>query len=343
VPFTKSANKLELSLEVRRYSLPFLHAVRTSHGTWAAREGLYVKVERPNGTVGYGEAAPVPGFGRESVDEDEAACRTLGGEATEQAIGQLKGTHPALFNALSCALGTPDVVPLHGSLGVAALLPSGRAALEAAPAKADIGFRVFKWKVGVGAADDEIAILDDLLAALPTGSRIRLDANGAWNRRSASLWLSRASERPVEFVEQPVAPSSKGADDTLLGLASDFPVPIALDESIVADGDVGRWLDLGWPGFFIIKPALLADPKGVLAHLAKAGARVVFSSSLETAIGGQAALRLAFSWPGAKTALGFGVWPLFADPRFDGPEAVPFIRSEDVERINPEELWNASN
>jgi hypothetical protein len=111
------------------------------------------------------------------------------------------------------------------------------------------------------------------------------DANGAWNRRSASLWLSRASERPVEFVEQPVAPSSKGADDTLLGLASDFPVPIALDESIVADGDVGRWLDLGWPGFFIIKPALLADPKGVLAHLAKAGARVVFSSSLETAIG----------------------------------------------------------
>ena len=40
-------------------------------------------------------------------------------------------------------------------------------------------------------------------------------------------------------------------------------------------------------------------------------------------------------------AHGFGVWPLFADTRFDGPHLAPFIRREDVERMNPEALWTA--
>ena len=71
--------------------------------------------------------------------------------------------------------------------------------------------------------------------------------------------------------------------------------------------------------------------------------RVVFSSALETGIGAQAALRLAFAWPGKAISLGFGVWPLFSDPRFDGPSAVPFLRVEDINRINPEVLWNAAS
>ncbi len=40
-------------------------------------------------------------------------------------------------------------------------------------------------------------------------------------------------------------------------------------------------------------------------------------------------------------ALGFGVWPLFADARCDGPYAAPYLRREDVEALNPEAVWNA--
>jgi O-succinylbenzoate synthase len=39
--------------------------------------------------------------------------------------------------------------------------------------------------------------------------------------------------------------------------------------------------------------------------------------------------------------LGFGVGPLFADDRFNGPAAAPFLYREDVERLNPEAVWNA--
>jgi len=227
------------------------------------------------------------------------------------------------------------------SLPVTALLPAGREALAAVAAKAEIGFRVFKWKVGVGDHDEELGLLDDLLARLPGGARLRLDANGAWDRRGAERWLERCAERPIEFVEQPVAPTARGADDLLRGLAADFPTPLALDESLVHDGDVERWLAAGWPGLFVVKPALLADPSGVCGQLAQAKARVVFSSALETAVGAQAALRLAFAWPGERRALGFGVYPLFADARFDGPPAAPFVRVEDVAQLNPEAVWNA--
>jgi O-succinylbenzoate synthase len=54
-------------------------------------------------------------------------------------------------------------------------------------------------------------------------------------------------------------------------------------------------------------------------------------------------LRAAFSWAGSASALGFGVWPLFADMRFDGPAAAPYIRVEDLERLKPEEAWNAAS
>ena len=145
----------------------------------------------------------------------------------------------------------------------------------------------------------------------------------------------------MEFVEQPVAADARGAADLLLGLAGDFPTVIALDESLVSDGDAERWIGAGWPGIYVVKPSLFGDVAGVLEKLKKAKAQVVFSSALETAVGAKAALRWAFGWALETRALGFGVWPLFTDARFDGPYVAPFLRVEDVERINTEAVWNA--
>jgi o-succinylbenzoate synthase len=322
---------MDFLVELRRYRLPFRHPVRTAHGNWDFREGLYIRLERPDGTVGFGEACPVPHFGSETVEADEALVRSLGSRIGGDALAGVPGELCALRNALARAMGGTAPAPLQRSLAVAALLPAGRAALLAAPPLADAGFRVFKWKVAVGAADDERAILDDLAGILPPGSRVRLDANGGWDRRTAQQWMDHAVGRPVEFVEQPVARDSRGCEDSLMGLAADYPVPVALDE------------DLGWQGIFVIKPSLLGDPRAVLARLLAAEAKVVFSSALETGIGAQSSLREAFSWAGTQHALGFGVWPLFADPQFNGPSAVPMMRFEDVDRINPQELWNAAS
>jgi O-succinylbenzoate synthase len=352
---------MQFEFQFRRYRLPLRAPVRTAHGLWAERVGVIVRLENEEGVVGYGEAAVIPEFGTETVDEAEAACRELGGRVDEARLADVPARLGCLRNAIAACFAEASQAkaaregrpfePKQKTLGVAALLPAGRAAVALIAPKAEAGFRVFKWKVGVGDVADELVVLDDVCAALPGGAKLRLDANGAWDRRRAERWLERCAERPVEFVEQPCfAPrggASQGAalrsrvEDLLLGLANDWPTPIALDESLVGEGDVERWIGAGWPGIYVVKPSLIGDAAGAIARLGKAKAAVVFSSALETAVGARAALRAAFAWPGEPRALGFGVWPLFADARFDGPQTAPFLRVEDVERINVEAVWNA--
>lgn len=350
---------MSFRLQFRRYQLPFRSPVRTAHGIWATREGVIVRLEDEAGRAGFGEAAPIPEFGTESLDEIEAGCRALGGAVDEHTAAAVPGQLGCLRSALAAARDDvarqrePDVqfeglAEDRRYAAIAALLPAGKPALARIAPLAEGGFRVFKWKVGVADISDELALLDDVCAALPAGAKLRLDANGAWDRRRAERWLERCAERPVEFVEQPcLAQSSAGAsavsrtEDLLRGLAEDFPTPIALDESLVGEGDIARWLAAGWPDIFVVKPALLGNAATALDQLAAAKAQVVFSSALETAIGARSALRIAFRWPGEWRALGFGVWPLFADSRFDGPHLAPFIRREDVEQMSPDAIWNA--
>jgi O-succinylbenzoate synthase len=305
---------------------------------------LIVRLENADGRVGWGEAAPVPAFGMERMETLEAGARAWP-NFDPSAV-------PTLANAVASARADLErgqaILPgsegkADSALPVAALLPAGRAGVKAAADRAEAGFRTFKWKVGVEAWRDEMVLLDDLCAALPDGSKVRLDANGAWDRRVAERWLERCADRPVEFLEQPVDWASPGADDLLAGLAADYPTPIALDESLVGLNDLERWLGNGWEGVFVIKPSLLSDPNGALTRLAAAKRSVVFSSSLETAVGARAALRHAFRWTGEPAALGFGVWPIFSERQFDGPAAAPFIRRSDVERMDIEPLWNALN
>lgn len=345
---------MRLRLALRNYNLPFRTPVRTAHGVWAEREGVIVRLTDEVGRTGLGEAAPIPWFGTETPDEIAVMLASLGEWVTPEQIDAVPARFGCLRFAFKSALSEmngnfPREGEARGFLPVAALLPAGRAALAIIPPKAELGFRTFKWKVGVGDLADELALLDDVIAAMPKGSKLRLDANGAWDARQAARWLERTAERPVEFVEQPCfAGASQGeaarrkAEDALRGLSEDFPTPIALDESLVGADDVDRWIAAGWRGVFVVKPALLGDPVPVMARLAKAGADVVFSSALETAAGARAALRVAFAWGVAKPrALGFGVWPLFASNACDGPFPAPFFRREDLERLDPETVWNA--
>ncbi len=332
-------------LAYRRYTLPLRAPVRTAHGVLAERSGLIVRIEDVAGRVGYGEAAPLPGFGRETVDADEAACRALGDGLDAERLSGIPAELGCLRHALEEASRLDPRVPVHPYLPVAALLPAGRAALAKVDGLAEAGFRTFKWKVGVADAADEMALMDDLLARLPEGARLRLDANGAWDRRTTERWLSRCADYPVEHVEQPIAADARGAEDLLMGIAGDYPTPVALDESLAGFGDLERWMQAGWPGVYVVKPSLIAGMDAALAALAKADAKVVFSSALETAVGARTALQAAFAWAGggdrAVRALGFGVWPLFMESHFDGPFLAPFIRAEDVARINPEAVWTA--
>jgi o-succinylbenzoate synthase len=350
-------------LAYRPYRLPLLRTMRTAHGPWMEREGIVLRLEDEQGRVGFGEVAPIPWFGTETLAEAGNVLAKLGETVEATSLEGIDERHGCLRFALASAMteagriipdppdpaqarrikdNAPDLSSAAvRRMPVAALLPAGKAALAAADKALAEGFVTFKWKVGVLDAADEWVLLDDLLARLPGHVKLRLDANGAWTTRQAVKWLERCAERPIEFVEQPVASENV---DALTGLASDYPTTLALDESVTGLPSLRTWLGRGWPGALVVKPALAGPPASVLELLVKHQADVVFSSAFETAVGRQAALRLAFQFKGRHPrALGFGVTPLFKDGRFDGLPAVPFVSVEDVNRMNPETVWNALN
>lgn len=338
----------------KSYRLPLSAPLRTAHGAWTDREGIIVRLEDEAGRVGFGEVAPIPWFGTETLAEASEICGKFGATVD----GEVLDAVPVRFGCVRFALAAAraeveradpnalaqakraEVSAFHPPtrLPVAALLPAGRAALAALPAKLEAGYLTLKWKVGVGAVDDELGLLDDLLAALPAYVQLRVDANGAWDRRQAAKWLTRCAERPVEFVEQPVRPDDEA---TLLGLAADFPVTLALDESVTGLAAAQRWQGLGWPGIFVIKPALAGPMDEIAAWVVATKADIVLSSAIETALGRATILQAALARPLTKRALGFGVGEIFGDRRWDGPFLGAVLDQSWSDAVNPEELWTA--
>lgn len=340
--FRDSVGKpMDFAFQFRPYRRSLRAPLRTAHGPWIEREGIIVRLVDASGRTGHGEIAPIPWFGTETLPEAGELCRKLGDRPTETELDAV----PRRFGCVRFALAQArsnithpgDVKPAGGRLPVAALLPAGREARASLRARLDAGFLAFKWKVGVAAMDEELGLLDELLAALPAHARLRLDANGAWNRRQAARWLERCADRPVEFVEQPVSPSDP---DALVGLAADYPVKLALDESVVRLDEARVWQEQrGWNGVFVLKPALAGPLADLAAWIRATKADVVISSAIETAIGRAAILRAALADGLTTRALGFGTGPAFGDPVWDGPELGPIIDAGDLAAGQGEALW----
>jgi O-succinylbenzoate synthase len=322
----------------KRYRLPLKVPLRTAHGVWAEREGILVRLEDSAGKVGYGEIAPIEWFGTETLSEAEAACAALGDKPDDATLDAVPARFACVRFALAMAREQGTASKTDRRLPVAALLPAGRAALDVLPAKLEAGFLAFKWKVGVRAPEEELGILDDLLGLMPAYARLRLDANGAWDRRRAEAWLARCAERPVEFVEQPVAPDKV---DLLFGLAHDYPVKQALDESVTGLAAAREWQSRGWPGVFVIKPALAGPLPEIAAWMEQTKPDVVFSSAIETALARASILRFVLEHDLTKRALGFGVGEIFGDRRWDGPVVGPLLDAGWCTGVAGEELWNA--
>jgi O-succinylbenzoate synthase len=324
----------------KKYRLPLRTPLRTAHGWWREREGIIVRLEKESGAVGFGEIAPIPWFGTETIIEAEEICRKFSDMVSDEILDSVDERFGCVRFALGQSRERRPESTSPTRLPVAALLPAGRDGLRVFREKLEAGFLAFKWKVGVGAVDDELSLLDDLLAGLPAHARLRLDANGAWNRREAGRWLARCADRPIEFVEQPVAPAE---EDSLLGLANDYPVKLALDESVVRLSEARRWQGRGWAGVFVIKPMLAGTMAEISEWISETKADVVFSSAIETTLGRSFILQSVLSQALSRRALGFGVGEIFGERRWDGPFIGPLADLSCVATNPGEELWNALN
>jgi o-succinylbenzoate synthase len=276
-------------------------------GSISDRPLVLVRVEDTDGSVGLGEAAPLPDYHGVDVDdvvEALEACRDLLAGASPGAPGEVLAEWRRLAVVPAVAaidmalwdlkgrrtrqpvwqlLGASAAEPVEVNYTIAAADRAGAAA-EAATARA-AGFRCVKAKVGIG---DDAGRLAAVRAVLGPDVAIRLDANGAWAVEEAVAALRALAPVGIELCEEPV----RGLAQARAVSAGVPAVPVALDETASAAGA----LDERVCRAVCLKIASAGGITGLLdaarrAHAA--GYEVYLASTLDGPLGIAAALHAA--------------------------------------------------
>lgn len=324
-------SQLDVSLHHR--SLELATPLVTGSGTISSRDIVLVRVENAAGLVGWGEAAPLPGW----PGPDLAATTASLAEWIDGGLLQAPTTGPACA-AVQCSL--LDIAAQEAGLSLAQCLNPDAAqtvavntlidALDPETVErlafdaAEAGFRTIKVKVATSPHD-----VDRVRAARrgAPDARLRLDANRGLTHDEAVHFCRAVEPLDIEFVEEPVL----GGVDALRALQSEVGIAIAADESL-AEINVAHIEDLGI-ATLVVKPSALGHLE-TLYRLADHH-RVVVTSFLDSAVGVTMGLHLAAAMAplqadhamacGLATSSRF-VADIAAAPSFsDGTLAVPSL------------------
>ena len=281
------------TLRIDRVRVPFRQPFRTARGDWEARESWIVRVQFEDGAERAGEV-PVPFGGMPEAAPSDAALEAAVADAVATA---------------SCPVAGPAA-----DVGVNATIEAAGADRLAAAAVRAVGegFRTLKVKVGGEASSAELvervrAVRD----AVGPATRVRLDANGAWDEVTAIERLRAVAPLDLELVEQPVEP---GDAEALARVRRAGGVPVAADEGVSSLADAERLLLAGAVDALVVKPSRVGGWRGAsrIGELAlSAGVPVVVSTMFETGIGlgvaACAAARLAAITPPGVPQLDHGL------------------------------------
>jgi o-succinylbenzoate synthase len=315
-------------------------AISNASATWTAREGLLLQLVSRDGEQGLGEASPLPGYSRDTLEECEAALTELSAGTLEEldftgppnaASSQVRGwlaAHPlppaarfaaetALFNLfargshrpLAALLGSPATVPR--AVPLAALLPIDEP-LPAARAALARGLTTLKLKIGKpGAFAQELAALHALRREVGPDIQLRLDANGAFPVAEAAGHLKALAELRPEYLEEPVPLGQLAAFAAL----APPPIPLAADESLRMPELRDELVSLFGRGRIevaVLKPTVLGGSLACLdlvAELLPHGARFTVTHAFEGPVALAAAWALASVLPGPVLAAGLDQHP----------------------------------
>jgi L-alanine-DL-glutamate epimerase-like enolase superfamily enzyme len=269
-------------------------------GAQAVAKNVLLAVTLADGTIGYGEAAPLPAYNGETQEAvlgalercraalegaDVARWRSLS-RGLHEAVGSARAAvEVALLDALTKARGISFHTLFGGSestLTTDVTITTGttQGAYDAAKRWSEAGFSTLKVKIGGGAIADDLARLVAVREGAPQ-SRITLDANASLAPRDAVHIVKQLAGQGIDVVlfEQPTA---KGDWDALFEVARH--VPVAADESVVTAADALVASRLGAPHAINVKlmKAGLLEALDVIAVARAAGMHLMIGGNVET-------------------------------------------------------------
>ena len=251
---------------VTRYRLPLVRPLRLAKGrVLDVREGVLLHDLQSGG---WGDAAPLPGFSPETVEDVMQAVNA--GAWTGSGL-------PSLEWALDCARRSPQLPT--SAVRVNSLWFPAQESPEAFCQRL-CGDMQPVVKVKVGPAPDFQA-LRALLQRVP-GVKLRVDANRRWDLETALTCFREIPAANLAYLEEPLADPAEYE-----ALWARAPVPVALDETL---------LTAEWRSYaknknvvaLVLKPTLIGGQDRLDPYLKFAGTeakQLVWSSCFESGVG----------------------------------------------------------
>ncbi len=297
-------------------------AIRGKGGYHSVSPFLLVKIHTSEGLTGLGEVSCTPRWSGEDqvtaahfiktilapalVGEDPGNIEALTTRVRTAVFGH-PFTKAAIEMALWDLLGKTANLPVYRLLGgpVCDFVPTKWSISGVDPERAaeiavwalEQGFTTMKVKVGIDPAQD-IERVRAVRHAVGPDTRLGIDANGAWDPRTAVSMIRRLSEFGIYFAEQPVPPS----DPAWLGFVhSRVDVPIIADESVYTAQDALSIVRTGSAdalSIYIGKSAGIGPARKIAAIAEAAMLGCIIGSNLEMGVGSAAMIHLALAIPG---------------------------------------------
>lgn len=291
-----------MKVEIFPYELRFKDAFNTASAHFKIRKGLILSAG--NGTIrAYGEAAPLPGFSKETPAEVHTFCNqltkqipdflNLGSEKDKsEYLKNLGVSYPSVLFALDTLWydwhAKKQGKPLQNFLFdqyeeqilCNAVISSSDITHMYAQVKNFVkkGFQTIKLKVGVS-SEEELILIKKIREAFP-GLNIRLDANRKWKKETAARMLTKLEPYNIEFCEEPTA--------DLEDVKKSTSIPIAADESIRTVSQAASVIQKDLADVLILKPMLFGSLNSIFVTNEMAvnhNKEVIFTSSFESVVG----------------------------------------------------------
>ncbi len=328
-------------VDLRNYRLGLVSQLSTAHGVVHQRRGILVSVSDGE-HVGWGEAAPMPGWSNSSLELVSASLAVAAAnldtdvDATLDALDAVPEARAGLAGALAdltarrrglslSRLLDPDA---SASVAVNSLVTASDPAEAAGDARLalDSGIRTIKVKVAAESPTLDLKRVAAVRDAVGPHVELRLDANGGWTVPLALEMLDALAPHHISFCEEPVSGIAAIAE---VGAAS--AVPVGIDESARSVDDVAEALGTGTIDVVVVKPQAIGGPDVAMQAIRlvrEFGATPIVTTMIDSAVGVAHALHVACA-SGVDLAHGLATSALLRDdvadppPVVDGRMAVP--------------------
>ncbi len=256
------------------YRLAFKEPGGTSRGVLTYKDTYFVQLydDTTPARVGWGECALFRGLGSDDLPDYEAvladACKRVGNEPRDAFLASLARWSSIRFGfeTAFCDLEEWSAYPSAFEQGEQPIIINGlvwmgdqATMLRRIEEKLQAGFRCVKLKIGAIDFASELHLLQVIRSRFSRQEiELRVDANGAFSPAEALPKLDALARYDLHSIEQPLR---AGMWNEMAHLCAASPIPVALDEELVACRTVTptaarELLTAIRPHYIVMKPSL---------------------------------------------------------------------------------------